>query len=52
MPEATAVLESRGLTLRVAREDGVDLAVTEDFSSSRVNVAVDAGVVTAVVSIG
>jgi len=52
VPEATAVLESRGLTLRVAREDGVDLAVTEDFSSSRVNVAVDAGIVTGVLSIG
>jgi len=52
VPESTAVLESRGLTLRVAREDGVDLAVTADFSSSRVNVAVDAGLVTGVVSIG
>ena len=52
VPEATAVLESRGLSLRVVREDGVDLAVTEDFSSSRVNVAVDVGIVTGVVSIG
>jgi hypothetical protein len=52
VPEATAVLEARGLTLRVVREDGVDLAVTEDFSTSRVNVAVDAGIVTAVISVG
>lgn len=52
VPEATAVLESRGLSLRVVREDGVDLAVTADFSPSRVNVAVDAGIVTGVVSIG
>jgi len=52
VPEATDVLGSRGLTLRVVRDDGVDLAVTADFSSSRVNVAVDAGIVTGVVSIG
>lgn len=50
--EAAALLESRGLSLRVVREDGVDLAVTEDFNMSRVNVAVDVGIVTAVVSIG
>ena len=50
--EATKVLAGDGLTLRVVREDGVDLIVTEDFSESRVNVAVDAGTVTEVVSIG
>lgn len=50
--EAAALLESRGLSLRVVREDGVDLEVTEDFSLSRVNVAVDAGIVTAVVFVG
>ena len=50
--EATKVLAGGGLTLRVVREDGVDLIVTEDFSETRVNVAVDAGTVTEVVSIG
>lgn len=50
--EATKVLAERGLTLRVVREDGVDLAVTEDFSETRVNVVVEQGTVTAVVSLG
>jgi hypothetical protein len=50
--EATAALAAEGLTLRVVREDGVDLIVTEDYSESRVNVAVEAGVVTEVLGIG
>ncbi|HYN35223.1 MAG TPA: hypothetical protein VES40_21540 [Ilumatobacteraceae bacterium] len=50
--DATKVLDGRGLTLRVVVDDGVALAVTEDYSSSRVNVEVVDGVVTAVVSIG
>jgi hypothetical protein len=50
--EATKVLDAEGLTLRVVIEDGVGLAVTEDFSTSRVNVEVADGVVVAVVSIG
>lgn len=41
-----------GAALRVVREDGVDLAVTMDFSESRVNVATEGGVITEVVSIG
>lgn len=39
-------------TMRVVRIDGVDQAVTADFSDSRVNVAVDKGIVTEVISIG
>jgi hypothetical protein len=39
-------------TMRVVRIDGVDLAVTADFSETRVNVAVDKGIVTDVVSLG
>ncbi len=39
-------------TVRVVVEDGVALAVTEDFSTSRVNVEVADGVVVAVVGIG
>jgi hypothetical protein len=50
--EATAVLNDVGLTLRVVIEDGEALVVTEDFSTSRVNVEVADGVVVAVVSIG
>jgi hypothetical protein len=50
--EATKVLAELGLTLRVVREDGVDLPVTADFSETRVNVAVETGTVTAVVSLG
>lgn len=50
--EAIKVLDAEGLTLRVVIEDGESLAVTEDFSTSRVNVEVAEGVVVAVVSIG
>jgi hypothetical protein len=50
--DATKTLEGQGFTLRVVIEDGEALAVTEDFSSSRVNVEVADGVVVAVVSIG
>jgi hypothetical protein len=50
--EATKVLDAEGLTLRVVIEDGEALVVTDDFSTSRVNVEVAEGVVVAVVSIG
>ncbi len=50
--DATKTLEGQGFTLRVVIEDGEALAVTEDFSTSRVNVEVADGVVVAVVSIG
>ena len=50
--EATKVLAERGLTLRVAREDGEDLAVTMDFVETRVNVATEDGVITEVLSVG
>ena len=52
--DATSLVEgiSDGASLRVVREDGEDLAVTADFSESRVNVAVEGGVITEVVSIG
>lgn len=41
-----------GWELRIVRLDGVDLAVTDDLRSNRVNVAVDGGVVTEIVSVG
>jgi hypothetical protein len=50
--EAAKVLDTEGLTLRVVIEDGEALVVTDDFSTSRVNVEVAEGVVVAVVSIG
>jgi hypothetical protein len=55
--DATATLEEAGLTLRVVRRDGEDLAVTMDFVEDRVNVAVETQddgteMVTEVVSIG
>ena len=55
--EATATLESAGLTLRVVRRDGEELPVTADFVEDRVNVAVETQddgteVVTEVVSTG
>lgn len=55
--DATATLEGAGLTLRVVRRDGEDLATTMDFVETRVNVAVETQddgteVVTEVVSTG
>ena len=41
-----------GASLRVVRENGVDLAVTADFNELRVNVAVEDGVITDVISLG
>ena len=54
--DATATLEAAGLTLRIVRKDGEDLAATADFLVNRVNVAVETKdgteVVTEVVSTG
>ena len=55
--EATATLDEAGMTLRVVKRDGEDLASTADFVDNRVNVAVETQddgteVVTEVVSIG
>lgn len=54
LPLARAEAEAlhRGWTVRVARQDGEDLALTDDYSPTRVNVAVQDDVVTEVVSIG
>ena len=49
---AQELAETFGYEVRVVRQDGVDLAVTADFSESRINVAVDNGAVTEVISIG
>ena len=50
--EAERMLTEVGLSLRVVREDGVDLVVTDDYVETRVNVAVDSGTVSTVVSLG
>jgi hypothetical protein len=55
--DATATLEDAGLTLRVIKRDGEDLAGTADYIPTRVNVAVetqDDGTeqVTEVISVG
>jgi hypothetical protein len=49
---ATAAATELGYELRIARQDGEDLALTMDFVESRVNVAVEAGVVTDVIFVG
>lgn len=50
--DATAELESLGLTIRVIERDGELLAATADFRPERINVAVEDGSVTVVVSAG
>jgi hypothetical protein len=50
--EAETAAEEAGFTLRIARQDGEDLALTMDFIPNRVNVEVTDGVVTGVVSVG
>lgn len=50
--EFAALAAEFGLTMRVVQRDGEFLMVTQDFSLSRINVIVDAGVVVGVDSIG
>jgi hypothetical protein len=52
LEEAAPVVAQAGFELRVVREDGVDLVVTEDFRENRLNVAVEDGIITELVSIG
>jgi hypothetical protein len=52
LPEFEEVAKRYGFTTRVARQDGVDLAVTMDYSDSRVNVAVKDDIVTEILSFG
>ena len=48
--EAAKVAESNGWTLRSARIDGVEQALTDDLQWNRINIAVDAGIVTEIVA--
>ena len=50
--DAAEAATANGWTMRVVRIDGEDLVVTADFSPSRVNVAIESGTVTAVISAG
>jgi hypothetical protein len=52
LPDAEQLAASLDHTIRVVRADGVDLAVTADFSETRVNVATEGGVVTEVLNKG
>jgi hypothetical protein len=56
LAEFTADAEALGLSVRIVEQDGVALAVTMDFSPTRVNVAVtgegESGLVTAIVNTG
>jgi len=52
LEEATKVVEQHGWVMRVVREDGVDLAATDDFVEHRLNVAVEGGIVTELISVG
>lgn len=50
--DAVAAAQGAGITLRVARVDGVDQPMTMDYRLDRFNVVVEGGVVTAVLSNG
>jgi hypothetical protein len=50
--EAARVAESNGWTLRSARIDGVEQALTDDLQWNRINIAVDAGIVTEILFVG
>ena len=50
--DAAAAAEAEGCSIRVVERDGRALAVTEDFSPSRINVAVSDGIVEEIVNLG
>jgi hypothetical protein len=52
LADAEAEADERGWSVRTARLDGEDLMLTEDYSPTRVNVAVDDDVVTEILFIG
>ena len=52
LEEATKVAEGAGWTIRVSTLDGEGQALTDDYLPLRVNVAVEAGVITGIDSIG
>ena len=52
LEEFTVAVEELGGTVRVVVEDGVDLVVTDDYRTDRVNVAIEGGVVIGVIGAG
>ena len=50
--DAQDLAKGFGYEVRVVRQDGVDLAVTDDFSEARINVATKGDIVAEIVSIG
>lgn len=51
LAQAEATAKARGCSVRVARRDGEDLIVTQDLSTSRINVEVADGRVTRVLGV-
>jgi hypothetical protein len=51
LAQATATAKARGCSVRVARRDGEDLVLTQDLSTSRINVEVTDGRVTLVLGV-
>ncbi len=51
-PAASDVLVNRGFSVRVVSEDGDSFMVTSDWRPERINVAVEKGVITGIVSRG
>jgi hypothetical protein len=51
LAQAQAAAKARGCSVRVARRDGEDLMVTQDLSTSRINVEVTDGRVTRVLGV-
>jgi hypothetical protein len=52
LEEFIGAAEELGANVRVVVEDGVDLVVTDDYRTDRVNVAVDGGIVTQIIGVG
>ena len=50
--EFDAAVSGFGFTTRVARQDGVDLALTADYSETRLNLAVEDDIVVEIVALG
>ncbi len=45
-------VEPLGYNVRIAEQDGEGLDLTADFSETRLNVAVDSGIVTSILNLG
>ena len=52
LEEFTIAVEEVGGTVRVVEEDGVELVITDDYRTDRVNVAVEGGAVTRIIDAG